>query len=125
MSFIGSEPSDIFAATNALYASYLSRVREVGTLLAIGFTRRRVMTLLLQESVVLAVIGGLLGFLASMAIHGRNIYFADMGVFYTAQVSTEVIAAEAAIAALIGLLGGLATMLQAYRTPILVALSGD
>ena len=46
---------------NAMVMSVLERTREIGTLRAVGWSRRRVVTLILGESVVLSLLGGLVG----------------------------------------------------------------
>ena len=46
---------------NAMVMSVLERTREIGTLRAVGWSRRRVVTLILGETVVLSLIGGLVG----------------------------------------------------------------
>ncbi len=63
----------IFSAAAALgaaitmYAQVAGRVREVGTLRAIGFRRRSVLWVFLREAVLLSLVGGVLGIvLASM-----------------------------------------------------------
>ena len=46
---------------NAMVMSVLERTREIGTLRAVGWSRRRVVTLILGETMVLSLIGGLVG----------------------------------------------------------------
>jgi putative ABC transport system permease protein len=63
----------IAAARGALGHSLLcglaaaERGREIGTLMAIGFTRSQVLAAFLFESVVLALAGGLVGAAAALA----------------------------------------------------------
>ena len=47
--------------TNTVMMSMFERTREIGTLRAIGWRRRRVMALIFGESVLLGVIGGAIG----------------------------------------------------------------
>jgi putative ABC transport system permease protein len=46
---------------NAMLMSVLERVREIGTMLAVGMRRRKITQLFLMEGAVLGVVGGLLG----------------------------------------------------------------
>src|SRR5262249_17748978 len=47
-----------FGAMNTMYAQVSARTREIGTLRAIGFTRRAVLLSFLIEGVILCLIGG-------------------------------------------------------------------
>ncbi len=50
-----------FGVTNTVLMSVFERVREIGILLAIGWKRRRVMAMILLESLVLSLLGGVIG----------------------------------------------------------------
>jgi ABC-type antimicrobial peptide transport system permease subunit len=54
--------------TNTLWMSVFERTREIGVLRSLGWRRRRVMRMVLGESVVLALLGGLIG--SSLGILG-------------------------------------------------------
>jgi putative ABC transport system permease protein len=47
--------------TNTVMMSMFERTREIGTLRAIGWRRRRVMALIFGESLLLGAIGGAIG----------------------------------------------------------------
>ena len=51
----------MIGAMITMYAAVANRVVEVGTLRALGFQRRSVLAAFLVESIVLAIIGGLVG----------------------------------------------------------------
>src|SRR5262245_17905282 len=51
-----------------MLASVANRQREIGTLRALGFSRRSIILSFLFESVLLALAGGALGALASLAL---------------------------------------------------------
>ncbi len=53
---------------NTMLLSLFERTREFGVLRAIGWTRRRTVALLLDESLVLAVVGAVLGVAASFGV---------------------------------------------------------
>lgn len=55
-----------FGVANTVLMSVFERTREIGILLAIGWKRRRVMAMVLIESVVLSLLGGILGILIGL-----------------------------------------------------------
>jgi len=58
-----------FGAMNTMYAAVSARTREIATLRALGFSRLSVMASFVFESIVLALLGGILGcFLGMLAV---------------------------------------------------------
>lgn len=57
----------LLGVVNAMLMSVLERVREIGTMLAVGMRRRQIVTLFISEGVVLGLIGGTLGALLGFA----------------------------------------------------------
>jgi putative ABC transport system permease protein len=60
----------VFIIINTLYMSYMSRVREIGTMRAIGMTKKQVLKLFISESIILALAGCVLGIIAASLISG-------------------------------------------------------
>lgn len=60
----------IFGALNTMYAAVGARTKEIGTMLALGFTPRSILLSFLVESVLLCALGGVLGCLLALPIHG-------------------------------------------------------
>lgn len=58
----------LLGVVNAMLMSVLERVREIGTMLAVGTRRRQILTLFLFEGAVLGAVGGLIGVLLGMLI---------------------------------------------------------
>ncbi len=58
-----------FAAMNTMYAAVARRTKEIGTLRAVGFSRRSILVSFVMESVVIAFVGGLLGCLLSLPVN--------------------------------------------------------
>jgi len=52
-----------FGAMNTMYAQVSARTREIGTLRAIGFSRRSILVSFVIEALILCLVGGLLGVL--------------------------------------------------------------
>jgi len=53
---------------NTMLMSVLERTREIGVLRAVGWRRRVVMSLILREAVLLALLGGLAGALVALVM---------------------------------------------------------
>ncbi|NNG27307.1 MAG: ABC transporter permease [Ignavibacteriaceae bacterium] len=67
----------LFGITNTMLMSVLDRVREFGVLIAVGMKRIRVFLLIMIETIILALFGGIIG----MALGTFTIwYFADKGI---------------------------------------------
>ncbi len=60
----------MFAAANTMFSTVSSRGREIATLRALGFTRMSILLSFLLESVVLCLIGGVIGCLATLPFDG-------------------------------------------------------
>ncbi len=116
----------MFAAANTMYAAVASRAREIGALRAIGFSRRSVLTSFLFESVVLCLLGGLLGCLATLPFNGLSTGTANWATFSEITFSFRfgpIVLLEGVIMALaMGLVGGLFPAIRAVRMPIVNAL---
>lgn len=57
----------LLGVVNAMLMSVLERVREIGTMLAVGMKRRQIVSLFIGEGVVLGLIGGTIGALLGFA----------------------------------------------------------
>jgi putative ABC transport system permease protein len=112
----------ILALTNTMFASVLARTREMGTLRAVGYGPLAVGVSLLQESLLLAALGGVLGYVAAGFFGEVPLKF-PMGAFYL-DLSTPVRFTGLGAALVAGLLGGLIPALRAVRMPLVDAL-GD
>jgi len=67
----------LFGITNTMLMSVLDRVREFGVLLAVGMKRIRVFLLIMIETVILSLLGGIIGMIfGSLTIW----YFSDIGI---------------------------------------------
>lgn len=102
----------IFGGLNTLYAAFASRIREMATLQAIGYTRFALLLSLLQESLLATLSGTLLAFIiAVLFLEGRTISF-SVGTFSLA-MSPAVIVIGLVAGVLLGTLG---TLPPALRT---------
>ena len=60
----------VFGAMNTMYAIVSQRTREIGTLRALGFSRFSILLSFVMESVLLALVGGVLGCLIAIPMNG-------------------------------------------------------
>ena len=88
---------------NTMYTAIRGRVREIGMLQVVGFSKRAILSGLLGESLVLALVGGALGCALGSAINGVPMKV-TMGVFVM-RVDAQVIGGGMVLAVLIGILG--------------------
>ena len=109
-----------------MYASVANRVGEIGTLRALGFSRRAVLAAFLVEALLLALTGGLAGLLLASFMQLASFStvnfqtFADLSFRF---VLTPAIVAQTLVFALImGLIGGFLPAVRAARLNIVDAL---
>lgn len=111
----------VLGGINAMYAAFASRVREVGTLQALGFTRVAIAISLLVESTVACVAGALVACLLGIVfLDGVAIRF-TMGSFGIA-VDSAAILAGLASGIFLGILGALPAIIRCLSLSIPSAL---
>ncbi len=92
--------------TNTLFMSVFERTREIGLLRSLGWKRRRVLGLILGESLTLALIGGLLGIgLGVTSVFAINRSNSMLGMFGS-QFTSELIFRALATVMVLGIVGG-------------------
>lgn len=115
-----------FAAMNTMYAAVARRGREIGTLRVLGFSRGSILASFLLESVLLSVLGGLLGCVLVLPLNnittgiGSFVTFSEIS--FNFRVTPEIMAAGVAFALIMGALGGLFPARSAANKEILTAL---
>ena len=116
----------VFGALNTMYAAVTTRAREIATMRAIGFRGLPVVTAVMLETMLLALLGGVLGGLIAWAIfNGYSVSTLGSNfsqVVFQFRVSPELLWTGQKWALGIGLVGGLFPALRAARLPITVAL---
>ncbi len=105
-----------------MYAAVASRVAEIGTLRALGFRRRSVLIAFLGESLLLALVGGVIGLGAASFMRHVNVSTTNFQTFSELAfqfVLTPGIAAQAiAFALAMGIVGGVLPAWRASRLKI-------
>ncbi len=116
----------VFGAINTMYAIVASRTREIGTLRALGFSRRSILTSFLIESVILATIGGAIGCLLAFPMNGFSTGTGQTQSFseiaFAFQITPRIVLIGMSFAVVMGVLGGLLPALRGSRLPITSAL---
>ena len=111
----------ILGGLNTMYAAFAARVREVGMLQSLGYTRLAVALSLTEESVFVAAAGAILGTgLGLLLLDGLAVRF-SMGAF-ALQLEAPVVLAGLAGGLLVGLLGAVPPAIRCLRLPITEAL---
>jgi putative ABC transport system permease protein len=115
----------VFGAMNTMYAIVAARTREIGTLRALGFSRRSVLFSFVTESVFLAFIGGVLGCILALPANGvtsatNGANFSELAFAF--RITPFALGVGIAFALVMGLLGGLLPAFRAARMPITSAL---
>lgn len=117
----------IFAALNTMYSSVAARSQEIATLRAIGFRPGPVALATLVESVVLALIGGVVGAaVVYLVFNGFTVSTLNGASFsqvvFDFAVTPDLLRQGMTVALTIGLVGGLFPALRAARLPVVTAL---
>jgi putative ABC transport system permease protein len=114
-----------FAAMNTMYAAVARRAQEIGTLRVLGFSRGSILSSFFVESVLLAILGGILGCLLVLPLNGittgvGGVNFSELAFDF--RVTPRIMALGVAFALVLGALGGLFPAHNASRKEILAAL---
>lgn len=115
-----------FAAMNTMYAAVSRRAREIGTLRVLGFSRNGILFSFFVESLLLSVLGGLIGCLLVLPLNnittgiGSFVTFSEIA--FNFRVSPEIMLGGILFALFMGAIGGLFPARMAAKKEILTAL---
>lgn len=100
----------IFTATNTMLAALAARTHEIGILLSIGFKPGSIFLSFLFESIVLGLVGGLLGAILVQPLNGIETSTSNFATFtdisFAFQVTPTVIGTAIGFSLILGILGG-------------------
>ncbi len=132
ISYLGTTISVIFSigaiigAMITMYASVASRTGEIGTLRALGFSRSAILVAFLGESLLLGLVGGVVGLVAAAFMQAFPISTMNFQTFaeiaFTFTLTPGIVAASLAFALLMGFVGGFLPAARAARMKIVDAL---
>jgi putative ABC transport system permease protein len=119
-----------FGAMNTMYAQVSARTREIGTLRAIGFSRRSILLSFVIEALMLCLAGGIAGIVLTTLFFkialtkptGTMNWRTFSEVLIHFQVTPELVAAGVAFSLAMGLFGGFFPAARAARLKITTAL---
>jgi putative ABC transport system permease protein len=112
----------LFGIANSLFLSIHERTREIGMLRAVGATAAQVRQIIRYESVITAVIGGLLGTAIGVLFAWLSTFaLEDLGVGFSLPAAQLVV--FLALAVLVGVAGAVAPARRASRLDVLEAIS--
>jgi putative ABC transport system permease protein len=115
-----------FAAMNTMYAAVAYRGREIATLRVIGFSKPSILTSFVLESLLLSLLGAVVGILLMLPLNGmttgtsNGLTFSE--IVFSLRMTVPVVVTAVGFALIMGLFGGIAPAWHAARRDIVVAL---
>ncbi len=117
-----------FAAMNTMFAAIANRSREIGVLRLLGFSRFSILTSFMLESLLLSLLGGVLGCILVLPLNGLQGRIGNFVTFaettFQFRVTIDYILIGLAFAATMGVFGGFLPARMAARKEVLQSL-GD
>jgi putative ABC transport system permease protein len=118
----------MIGAMITMYAAVANRQREIGTLRALGFSRLSILVSFLLESSLLAIIGGVIGTVASMCmgfVSFSMINFASWSeLVFTFDPTPNILITALVFSVGMGLIGGFFPAVRAARVSPITAMRG-
>jgi putative ABC transport system permease protein len=118
----------MIGAMITMYASVANRQKEIGTLRALGFLQRNILTSFLLESMVLALVGGLVGIGGAVAMKFVKFSMLNPASFsemvFSFTPTPGILLFSVLFAGITGLVGGFFPAFRAARVSVLEALKG-
>jgi putative ABC transport system permease protein len=116
----------IAGAMNTMYAAVSQRKREIGCLLAMGFTPEAVWSAFVIESLLLAALGAILGCAVSLSLDGMKTGMTNWATFsetaFEFLVTPQILVTATILSMGMGFVGGLLPAFRAARMKVVTAL---
>ncbi len=132
ITYLGTSISVIFSigaiigAMITMYASVASRTAEIGTLRALGFSRGAILVAFLAESLLLGLLGGVVGLVAASLMQALTVSTTNFQTFavlaFSFTLTPKIVAMSLAFALVMGFVGGFLPAARAARLSIVDAL---
>ena len=100
---------------NTMLMTVLERTREVGVLRALGWRKRRILGMILQEAIWLGILGGIAGILIAFGLGQLLGKVPMMGEALSLKWEIDIFIRAISLALLLGILGGLYPAFRATR----------
>lgn len=118
----------MIGATITMYGSIANRQREIGTLRALGFSRRGILLSFLLESSLLAFGGGAVGAVCAMAMKMVTFSMVNFATFsemvFRFEPTPGILIASLSAGTMMGVIGGFFPAVRAARTSAVIAMRG-
>jgi putative ABC transport system permease protein len=115
-----------FAAMNTMYAAVARRSTEIGTLRVLGFSRSSILFSFFLESLLLSILGGVIGCLLALPLNnvetGIGNFMTFSEIAFNFRVTIPIMIVGVVFALMMGALGGLLPARMAAKKEILIAL---
>jgi putative ABC transport system permease protein len=108
---------------NTMVMSVMERTREIGILRAIGWKKRKILTMILKESVIISVVGGVIGIVLAVGVVKALTGAVSLPV--DLPVTADLVVSAFVIAVILGIFGGVYPALRASRMSPMEALSHE
>ncbi len=116
----------VFGAINTMYAAVSSRAREIGVLLSLGFRPRSVLVSFVTESVLIAILGGIIGCVLALPINGLVTSTTNWDSFseiaFAFRVTPGLLFAGMVFSVVMGVIGGFFPARKAAKQQVVEAL---
>jgi putative ABC transport system permease protein len=112
----------VFGALNTMYSAVAERKREIATMRALGFGGGSVIASFVVESLMIALVGGVLGCLVVLPINGLTTGTMNWQTFshiaFAFRITPALLLAGVVFALLMGLVGGVPPAIRAVRRQV-------
>ncbi len=116
----------VFGALNTMYSAVSERSREIAVLRAIGFGGGAIVLSFFLESLLIAVVGGLVGCVAVLPVNGLTTGTINWQTFshlaFAFRITPDLLATGMVFALIMGALGGLPPAIRAARANVATTL---
>jgi len=116
----------VFGALNTMYSAVAARSREIATMRALGFSGGSVVLSFMLESVLIALVGGILGCIVVLPLNGFTTGTINWQTFshlaFAFRVTPGLLIAGIVFALLMGIIGGVLPAFRAARLSVATAL---
>ncbi len=116
----------VFGALNTMYSAVAARAREIATMRALGFGGGSVILSFLFESLLISLVGGILGCIAVLPLNGFTAGTMNWQTFshlaFAFKVTPDLLIAGVVFALLMGFIGGVLPAVRAARLQVAHAL---
>ena len=116
----------IVGAMITMYTSVANRVREIGTLRSLGFSRFAILLSFMIEAIVISLTGGMVGLVAAAFLSLRQVSTTNWDTFsqiaFNFRLSSSIVVSALIFALVMGLVGGFLPAIRAARLKIVDAL---